>query len=242
MLELVRAAEAALERNRARLDDLNVYPVPDGDTGTNMLLTVRAVREALEAGETDVAHAALLGARGNSGVILSQIVRGAVEGYAEDSSVSAALRRGSDAAYAAVREPVEGTILTVSRALAEEAEAHDDAELTELFSQLVRRGDEAVAQTRDQLEVLRKAGVVDAGAAGLVEIVRGIAAHLSGEPLAEVPELEPISADAIHQEASRFRYCTVFVVTGDTLDASALELRPGAARATRCSSSATQLR
>ena len=185
-LELVRAAEAALERNRARLDDLNVYPVPDGDTGTNMLLTVRAVREALEAGETDVAHAALLGARGNSGVILSQIVRGAVEGYAEDGSVATALRRGSDAAYAAVREPVEGTILTVSRALAEEAEAHDDAELTELFSQLVRRGDEAVAQTRDQLEVLRKAGVVDAGAAGLVEIVRGIAAHLAGEPLPEV--------------------------------------------------------
>jgi DAK2 domain fusion protein YloV len=222
-LELVRAAEAALERNRARLDDLNVYPVPDGDTGTNMLLTVRAVREALEAGETDVAHAALLGARGNSGVILSQIVRGAVEGYAEDGSVATALRRGSDAAYDAVREPVEGTILTVGRALAEEAEAHDDAELTKLFSQLVRRGDEAVAQTRDQLEVLRKAGVVDAGAAGLVEIVRGIAAHLAGEPLPEVPEPEPISADAIHQQASRFRYCAVFVVTGDTLDASALE-------------------
>jgi fatty acid kinase len=222
-LEFVRAAESALERNRARLDDLNVYPVPDGDTGTNMLLTVRAVREALEAGETDVAHAALLGARGNSGVILSQIVRGAVEGYTEDGSVATALRRGSDAAYAAVREPVEGTILTASRALAEEAEAHDDAELTELFSQLVRRGDEAVAQTRDQLEVLRKAGVVDAGAAGLVEIVRGIAAHLAGEPLPEVPEPEPISADAIHQEASRFRYCAVFVVTGDALDASALE-------------------
>jgi fatty acid kinase len=222
-LELVRAAEAALERNRARLDDLNVYPVPDGDTGTNMLLTARAVREALEAGENDVAHAALLGARGNSGVILSQIVRGAVEGYAEDGSVATALRRGSDAAYAAVREPVEGTILTASRALAEEAEAHDDAELTELFSQLVRRGDEAVAQTRDQLEVLRKAGVVDAGAAGLVEIVRGIAAHLAGEPLPEVPEPEPISADAIHQVASRFRYCAVFVVTGDALDASTLE-------------------
>jgi DAK2 domain fusion protein YloV len=222
-LELVRAAEAALERNRARLDDLNVYPVPDGDTGTNMLLTVRAVREALEAGESDIAHAALLGARGNSGVILSQIVRGAVEGYTEDGSVATALRRGSDAAYAAVREPVEGTILTVSRALAEAAEAHPGAELTELFSQLVRRGDEAVAQTRDQLEVLREAGVVDAGAAGLVEIVRGIAAHLAGEPLPEVPEPEPISADAIHQEASRFRYCAVFVVTGDALDASALE-------------------
>jgi uncharacterized protein len=222
-LELVRAAEAALERNRARLDDLNVYPVPDGDTGTNMLLTVRAVREALEAGESDVAHAALLGARGNSGVILSQIVRGAVEGFAEDGSVATALRRGSDVAYAAVREPVEGTILTVSRALAEEAESHSGAELPVLFSHLVRRGDEAVEQTRDQLDVLRKAGVVDAGAAGLVEIVRGIAAHLAGEPLPEAPEAEPIAAEAIHQETSRYRYCSVFVVTGDTLDADALE-------------------
>ena len=223
LLDLVRAAEAALERNRARIDDLNVYPVPDGDTGTNMLLTVRAVREALEAGDDDVVRAALLGARGNSGVILSQIVRGAVEGYEEDGSVATALRRGSDAAYAAVREPAEGTILTVSRALAEEAEAHLGAELPDLFSHVVRRGDAAVEQTRDQLEVLRKAGVVDAGGAGLVEIVRGLAAHISGEPLPEPTEAEPIAAEAIHQEASRYRYCAVFVVTGEALEAAALE-------------------
>jgi uncharacterized protein len=223
LLELVRAAEAALECNRARLDDLNVYPVPDGDTGTNMLLTVRAVREALESGDDDLVRAALMGARGNSGVILSQLVRGAVEGYEEDSSVATALRRGSDAAYAAVREPAEGTILTVSRALAEEAEAHPDAELAELLSQVIRRGDEAVEQTRDQLDVLRKAGVVDAGGAGLVEIVRGIAAHLSGEPLPEPAAAEPIAAEAIHQETSRYRYCAVFVVTGESLDALALE-------------------
>ena len=223
VLELVQAAEAALERNRARLDDLNVYPVPDGDTGMNMLLTVRAVREALESGDDDIVRAALLGARGNSGVILSQIVRGAVEGYEEDGSMATALRRASDAAYAAVREPAEGTILTVSRALAEEAEAHPGAELPELFAHLVRRGDEAVEQTQEQLEVLRKAGVVDAGAAGLVEIVRGLAAHISGEPLPDAPEAEPITAEAIHQEASRYRYCAVFVVTGDALEASALE-------------------
>ena len=222
-LDLVRAAEAALERSRARLDDLNVYPVPDGDTGTNMLLTVRAVREALEAGESDMVRAALLGARGNSGVILSQIIRGAVEGFDEDRTVATALRRGSDAAYAAVREPVEGTILTVSRALAAEAEAHRSADLPELLAQLVRRGDEAVRETQEQLDVLRKAGVVDAGGAGLVEILRGIAAHVTGEPLPEVAEPEPITADAVHQEASRYRYCAVFVVTGDALDASALE-------------------
>ena len=222
-LDLVRAAEAALERSRARLDDLNVYPVPDGDTGTNMLLTVRAVREALEAGESDIVRAALLGARGNSGVILSQIIRGAVEGFDEDRTVATALRRGSDAAYAAVRDPVEGTILTVSRALAVEAEAHRSADLPEILGQLVRRGDEAVRETQDQLDVLRKAGVVDAGGAGLVEILRGIAAHVTGEPLPEVAEPEPIAADAVHQEASRYRYCAVFVVTGDALDASALE-------------------
>jgi DAK2 domain fusion protein YloV len=222
-LELVRAAENALERNRARLDDLNVYPVPDGDTGTNMLLTVRAVREALEAGETDIVRAALLGARGNSGVILSQIIRGAVEGFAEDGSVATALRRGSDTAYAAVREPVEGTILTIARELAEEAEGRRADDLPALLAALVARGDAAVARTQEQLEQLRKAGVVDAGAAGLVEIVRGIAAHVSGEPLPEPVEAEPFAPEAVHQEASRYRYCTVFVVEGEDLDRTVLE-------------------
>src|SRR6266516_2791918 len=237
VLELVRAAENALERNRARIDDLNVYPVPDGDTGTNMLLTVRAVTETLQqtVAKSDraelaqeVARAALLGARGNSGVILSQIARGASEvlGAADrlDSGVvAAALRRASDEAYAAVREPVEGTILTAIRALADEAEAHKGLPLTDLLRELTRRGDEAVEQTREQLDILRQAGVVDAGAAGLVEIVRGLAAHLTGEPLPDVIEAEPLSAEAIHQEVSRFRYCVVFVVEGQNLEAAALE-------------------
>jgi len=222
-LELARAAETALERNRARVDDLNVYPVPDGDTGTNMLLTVRAVREALETGDGDIVRAALLGARGNSGVILSQIIRGAVEGYEGDGSVASALRHGSDAAYAAVREPVEGTILTVVRALAEEAESRRDDALPELLAALVARGDEAVAKTQEQLELLRQAGVVDAGAAGLVEIVRGIAAYVSGEPLPEQAPSDPLSAEAVHQEASRYRYCTTFVVEGEGLDRERLE-------------------
>src|SRR5512132_3313633 len=137
VLELARAAESALDRNRARLNDLNVYPVPDGDTGTNMLLTVRAVVEALESSESRsrdelaeaVAHAALLGARGNSGVILSQIVRGAgdVLGAAEEidsSTLARALASASDGAYRAVREPAEGTMLTVIREIAAEADAH----------------------------------------------------------------------------------------------------------------------
>src|SRR5919108_4571416 len=140
VLELVRAAETALDRNRARLDDLNVYPVPDGDTGTNMLLTVRAVVEALEDVDGSraelaelVAHSALLGARGNSGVILSQIVRGAADvlGALEEIDASAAataLRSASDAAYRAVREPAEGTMLTVIRELAAEADRRADEE------------------------------------------------------------------------------------------------------------------
>ena len=223
VLELARAAENSLERNRARIDDLNVYPVPDGDTGTNMLFTVRAVREALEAGKTDIAHAALLGARGNSGVILSQIIRGAVEGFDEDGSVATSLRHGSDAAWAAVREPAEGTILTVIRELADEAESRRDEALPALLHALVAHGDAAVARTQEQLDVLTKAGVVDAGAAGLVEILRGIAAYLSGEPLPESVEAVPLSADAVHQEASRYRYCTTFVVEGENLDRDALE-------------------
>jgi fatty acid kinase len=236
VLALARAAEASLEANRARLDDLNVYPVPDGDTGTNMLLTARAVVETLERSETGsraelaeaVAHAALLGARGNSGVILSQIVRGAADvlGAAEEidtATVARALASASEAAYRAVREPVEGTMLTVIREIAAEAEAHADAPLPELAAALIARGDEAVDRTREQLDVLREAGVVDAGGAGLVDVLRGLAAQLRGEPLPEAPAAEPLSAEAIHLETSRYRYCTVYVVEGEHLDSHALE-------------------
>jgi len=238
VLEVVRAAETALDRSRARLDDLNVFPVPDGDTGTNMLLTVRALTETLQQSVAksdraglaeEVAHAALLGARGNSGVILSQIVRGAADalaagaGQLDAATVATALRQASDTAYAAVQKPVEGTILTVIRALADEAEARTGLDLPELFAELVRRGDVAVDETRDQLEVLRNAGVVDSGAAGLAEIVRGIAAHLAGEPLPKMVEAERLAPEAVHQEASRYRYCTVFVVEGERLDAATLE-------------------
>ena len=235
---LAHAALASLERSRQRIDDLNVYPVPDGDTGTNLTLTARAVVEALDGSRAadrpalvrEVTRAALMGARGNSGVILSQIVRGAAEGLAEADEVDAAtiaraLRAASDAAYRAVRRPVEGTMLTVIRALAEEAEARAAATppLPELLLDLVRRGDEAVAGTQEQLDVLREAGVVDAGGAGLAEIVRGIAAAVAGEELPEAPPAEGLAVEAIHQELSRYRYCTVFVLEGEGLDADRLE-------------------
>ena len=224
--ELAHAALASLERSRQRIDDLNVYPVPDGDTGTNMTLTARAVVEELDQTNTDertallkqITRAALMGARGNSGVILSQIVRGACEALVTDATLAQTFRSASDAAYRAVRKPVEGTMLSVIRELAEEAEAGGD------LVQLVRRGEEAVARTPEQLAVLREAGVVDAGGAGLLELVRGLAAAVSGEPLPAAPAAqEEISVEAIHQELSRYRYCTTFVIEGDELDVDAIE-------------------
>ena len=224
--ELVGGALASIEAHRRRIDDLNVYPVPDGDTGTNLTLTLRAVAEALhEDGPDDraglaaeISRAALLGARGNSGVILSQIVRGACDSLAESDDLAHAFRRASDAAYRAVKNPVEGTILTAIRAMAEAAEAGGD------LAAIVARGDETVSETRQMLPLLKEAGVVDAGAAGLVEIVRGLHAALTGAPIATPLERTGgLGIEAIHRELSRFRYCTVFVVEGEALDADELE-------------------
>jgi DAK2 domain fusion protein YloV len=237
--ELAAAALGNLEAHRRRIDDLNVYPVPDGDTGTNMTLTVRAVVEAFEAstaeGQAAVAkelsRAALMGARGNSGVILSQIVRGFAEVLGRHEEIDGAVladafRAASDAAYRAVRRPVEGTMLTVVREMAEEAELPDVRRLppAELLARVVGRGEDALARTPSLLSVLAEAGVVDAGGAGLVEIARGLQAAVAGTPLPEVPvEADELGFEAIHQELSRYRYCTVFVVEGEELDLEGLE-------------------
>jgi DAK2 domain fusion protein YloV len=219
VLGRARAALAAIEVARPRIDELNVYPVPDGDTGTNLTLSVRAIVEALERDGTDdretiareVTRAALMGARGNSGVILSQIVRGAAESFAVSDDLGRALRGASDAAYAAVREPAEGTMLTLVRELAEEAEAGGDIDA------ILARGDDCVVRTRELLPVLRDAGVVDAGAAGLAELVRGLAGR------GPAPWPQTASLESMHLELSRYRYCTSFVVEGEELDAARLE-------------------
>ncbi len=238
--ELARASLQSLEASRSRIDDLNVYPVPDGDTGTNLTLTVRAIVETLDASRAsgheavakELSRAALMGARGNSGVIFSQIVRGFAEVLAEQdeidgAAVARAFRSASDAAYRAVRRPVEGTMLTVVREMAEEAELPDVRSLSsdELLQRLVARGEDTLRRTPEMLPVLKEAGVVDAGGAGLVEIVRGLTAAVSGQELPALPADEELAAglDAVHQELSRYRYCTVFVVEGDDLDAAALE-------------------
>jgi DAK2 domain fusion protein YloV len=234
---LASGALASLEAVRRRIDDLNVYPVPDGDTGTNLTLTVRAVVEQLDALEPadrptlarELTRAALMGARGNSGVIFSQIVRGAADVLGavdriDVPTVASAFRGAADAAYRAVRRPVEGTMLTVIREMAEEAESARLAAVADLLAQVLVRGEDALARTPELLDVLREAGVVDAGGAGLVELVRGVTATVRGEPLPEpAPDTDDIGIEAIHQELSRYRYCTVFVVEGDELDPDALE-------------------
>ena len=236
---LARCALRNLEAHRQRIDDLNVYPVPDGDTGTNLVLTLRSIVEALDASTAtlseevarDVTRAALMGARGNSGVIFSQIVRGFVGELGRDEEVSApllqrAFRGASDAAYRAVKRPVEGTMLTVIREMAEEAERkeHRRSSPGELLQVVLAKGEDALARTPELLDVLRKAGVVDAGGAGLVEIARGLVYGATGQELPDAPvETETLGLEAIHQEQSRYRYCTVFLVEGEDLDQTWLE-------------------
>jgi len=237
--QVAHSALRSLEANRQRIDDLNVYPVPDGDTGTNLVLTLRRIVDALE--ETaaaspadlvrEISAVALRAGKGNSGVIFSQIVRGfASEAGKQDdlatATVARALRAGSEAAYRAVAHvgPAEGTILTVIREIAEEAEAADPGlSLAELSRLLLARGEDALARTPELLEVLAHAGVVDAGGAGLVEIVRGATSALNGEDV-PVADVEPavLGYDAVHQELSRYRYCTGFVVEGSRLDQTRL--------------------
>jgi uncharacterized protein len=254
---VISAAAAHLEERRKEVNDLNVFPVADGDTGDNMALTLRAVSDELdrldgqmvdEVGRTELvnalARAALMGARGNSGVILSQIVRGAAEELAsrpgelvDPMLVSAAFARAAEAAYESVREPAEGTMLTVFREMATSMSRHlahmqevrldsdaspaeQDALLAELLEDAVRDGEAAVARTPEQLEVLRESGVVDAGAHGLVVILAGVVAGLRGDVEAspEVPHYSPAADTRPHHEDSRFRYCTNFIVTDSGLE------------------------
>jgi DAK2 domain fusion protein YloV len=253
---VVSAAAAHLEERRKEVNDLNVFPVADGDTGDNMALTLRAVSDELdridgqmvdEIGRTELvnalARAALMGARGNSGVILSQIVRGAAEELAsrpgelvDPMLVAAAFARAADAAYESVREPAEGTMLTVFREMAHSisrrlahmdetrlsptaSPAEQDALLALLLEDAVRDGEAAVARTPEQLEILRESGVVDAGAYGLVVILSGVVAGLRGDAgPSDLQHHAPASDTRPHHEDSRYRYCTNFIVQGSGLE------------------------
>jgi hypothetical protein len=253
---VVQAAYTQLATRRQEVNDLNVFPVADGDTGDNMALTMQAVMQELDRldgqpipADRDelvhaVARAALMGARGNSGVILSQIVRGAAEELASRPGelvdpvlVAAAFARAADAAYESVRDPAEGTMLTVIREMAHAVATHlahmdrqrlsggvadDDQDqlLADVLEVATRAGERAVERTTGQLDVLAEAGVVDAGAHGLVVILAGIVAGLRDDSAAlpELPHHEPARATRPHHFDSRFRYCTNFIVTGSDLD------------------------
>jgi DAK2 domain fusion protein YloV len=256
---IVEASLAALEARREEVNDLNVFPVADGDTGDNMVLTLRAVLQELDrlAGASQdhtidgigrdeivssVARAALLGARGNSGVILSQLIRGAAEELASRPGelvdpvlISAALARAADQAYGSVREPAEGTILTVVREMSarvasdlahmqdarlgpDATDEQQNAVIAELIGNALTAGEESVKRGPDLLPVLREAGVVDAGGYALTILLAGIVGALRGS---EPPALEhhaPARVTHPQHASTTYRYCTNFAITGTALE------------------------
>ena len=256
---IVEASLAALEARREEVNDLNVFPVADGDTGDNMVLTLRAVLQELDrlAGAShddtiddigrdeivgSVARAALLGARGNSGVILSQLIRGAAEELASRPGelvdpvlISAALARAADQAYGSVRDPAEGTILTVVREMSarvaselahmkdarlgpDATDEQQNAVIAEVIEHALTAGQESVKRGPDLLPVLREAGVVDAGGYALTVLLAGIVGALRGS---EPPALEhhaPARVTHPQHASTTYRYCTNFAVTGTALE------------------------
>jgi DAK2 domain fusion protein YloV len=258
----VEGALAHLESRREEVNDLNVFPVADGDTGDNMALTLRAVLAELdrlldsdeqrtidEIGREEIVHsvarAALLGARGNSGVILSQLIRGAAEelvsrpGQLIDATlIGAALANAADRAYSSVREPAEGTILTVAREMAhqivtdvahspenprlgpETAPGEQDQAIADALERAVQAGQDSVKRGPELLAALREAGVVDAGGYGLTIIFAGVVAALRGEQPPPLDHHAPARISHPEHTSGTYRFCTNFAVTGSGLSAS----------------------
>ena len=242
---LVKAGLVWLQHHQTAINTLNVYPVPDGDTGTNMVLTMQSAwAEIQDSPERNVgqiarqmAHGALMGARGNSGVILSQIWRGfarSLDGRevyrAQD--LAAACREASETAYRGVVKPVEGTILTVARAIADEATraAEDTEDLVDLLDYMVLAAREAVRLTPSLLPVLAEAGVVDAGGQGLFVILEGMLRFMRGESIAEDMELVE-AVDLIYAELEpgepEYGYDVQFLIMGQDLQVDTIRQRIG---------------
>ncbi|HJM88309.1 MAG TPA: DAK2 domain-containing protein [Dehalococcoidia bacterium] len=233
--EILRTAERWLELHREPINAINVYPVPDGDTGTNMVLTLRA---ALDAGDNvdgaagtymqAIARAALLGARGNSGVILSQIVRGVSDAVGDADVIDGpllqtALTAGAQAAYGAVTEPVEGTMLTVIREAAEAAASGaGDSNLVNIISAAASEAEASVERTPSLLPTLAEAGVVDSGGLGVAVLLAGISYAVRGESLPEPKQYTAADVDMTGVEHEGHGYCAEFVVVGAQLDRGAL--------------------
>lgn len=249
--EMFASGASLLVNNREQVDALNVFPVPDGDTGTNMSQTITSAIKEINAkpytSAADVANAAargaLRGARGNSGVILSQILRGfskAAAGHEEIDCelLSQMLRSGANTAYKAVMKPKEGTILTVIRVIAEEAEEALDKrdDIVELFKLVLSVGDAILKRTPEMLPVLKQAGVVDSGGMGLMVVLRGMYAALTGEPVdaiapeasADKPGMPGEFVDDHENIDDRFGYCVEFAIThprDDMKDSDVVRLR-----------------
>ena len=210
----VRAFRDGLRQHQERLNRLNVYPVPDGDTGTNMALTLESVVAELE-GASDMAgacgavsHGSLMGARGNSGVILSQMLRGIGDRLKQDDAagpeaVAEALAAGSAAAYKAVMKPVEGTMLTVARDAAEAASGASGGSLLEVLEAAATAAAASVERTPELLPVLAAAGVVDAGGAGFVLLLDALLHVVDGRPLPEPPDTPVLPAGAAQAPTER---------------------------------------
>lgn len=243
---MVLHGAAVITAQKQAINDLNVFPVPDGDTGTNMSMTIgTAVTElrksepaTVEQAASVTASALLRGARGNSGVILSLLFRGlskALKGRetADAAAFAAAMQEGVSAAYKAVMKPAEGTVLTVSRLAAKQAvdtAAAGETDLERVLEDAIRVGYAALAQTTEMNPVLKKAGVVDAGGKGYLLILEGMLAELRGEPIpenVEEPETHKEKADfnAMAQEEITFTFDTVYVVRKAREDIDLMPLR-----------------
>ena len=248
--QLVLAGAGCLEANADAINALNVFPVPDGDTGINMLLTLRAATsaEAPDAASATVgsmssalARGALLGARGNSGVIFSQFMKGLAGGLADceradGAAFATALQAAADAGYQAVGNPVEGTMLSVMRAAAEAVHPPDGtSDAPDVLRTAYEAAERALAYTPEQLPVLKQAGVVDAGGQGVVAFLAGMVNFVSEEQVVlriTAPEggLENAAASVSHEflehtEEEMYGYCTQFVVQGEGLDPDAVRER-----------------
>lgn len=227
---LVVAAKT-LEENKEVVNALNVFPVPDGDTGTNMARTFNAAVDSVISEQSNevgviaasLANGALMGARGNSGVILSQIFRGFAKGLKDCETmgvkeVAIACDMARETSYKAVMKPVEGTVLTVTRMIAEEAMRlkDEDIELVDFLRALLEAGEDSLIKTTDMLEQLRTANVVDAGGKGLMLILKGAFNTIIGKETVELEEIKPAGSVTLSKESSngdlKYRYCTGFMI------------------------------
>ena len=231
--QMLIVATKKLKESEEEVNDLNIYPVPDGDTGSNMYLTLsNAVEEVKKADSTAVGElanklsmGALMGARGNSGVILSQLLQGLANGLADEEvltveNLSAGLQEAANIAYQAVMKPVEGTILTVARDVADKAdELSELTDLTKFMSEIVKVAQNSVAKTPQLLDVLEEADVVDAGGRGYAVFLKGLL-----EGMATEEEIEDLFSDSfaqkrelVEESAEEFGYCTEFIVQNNKI-------------------------